>query len=111
MDENIEDEIDYERLSHDELLKRADWDLPAAEAFWYRYHYDADPVISAEVRRVLKSIAEDWDATSFWPDWYVALRDSDDPKERAEAPKWKRKILEYGGTDDEFLKLYGIKED
>lgn len=107
----MEDEIDYENLSHDELLKCADWDRMAAEAFYYRYRYENDPPLASEAHRILKSLAEEWDAMSFWPDWFVALRDSDEPGEREEAPKWRQKILDsVADFDQELLAHYGIIE-
>jgi hypothetical protein len=75
------DEPDYNKVSHDELLALAENDSGAAQEFFYRYRYSDDPVLKKEVREVLRSLAEDFEHSGFWPDWYAILRDSNDPKE------------------------------
>ena len=77
-------------------------------AFYYRYQYDDDPVIKAEVRTMLKELADNV-GTGFWPlEWYAALRDSDDPKERKKAEVLKQQILEDGSFDKELLQFYRL---
>lgn len=102
------DDPNYENMTHDELLKLADSDSMAAAEFFYRYQYCDDPVLEAEVHSILKSLAEDFEIMGFWLEWYAALRDSDDPHERADAEIWKRKILDDGGFDNAALMFYGI---
>ncbi|MBP5543786.1 MAG: hypothetical protein ILM98_06910 [Kiritimatiellae bacterium] len=100
-------ESDCEYLSHDELWGLAQEDVRAMAAFYYRYQYDDNPVIKAEVRAILKELAENV-GTGFWPvEWYATLRDSDDPEERKEAEVLKRQILEDGSFDKELLQSYG----
>lgn len=104
------DEMNCEHLSHDELWALAQDDVIAMAAFYYRYQYDDDPVIRAEVREVLKSLAENVE-TGFWPlEWYAELRDSEDPEEQKEAELWKRKILEEDCCDRELLSHYGLTD-
>lgn len=105
------DELNCEHLSHDELWGLAQEDVRAMAAFYYRYQHEDDPVIKAEVRAILKSLAENVE-NGFWPvEWYVTLRDSNDPKERKEAETWKRKILEDDCCDRETLLCYGLIVD
>ncbi len=105
------DELNCDNLSHDELWGLAQEDVRAMAAFYYRYQYDDDPVIKAEVRAILKELAEDV-GTGSWPlEWYAALRDSDDPNERKEAEVLKRQILEDWGYDKELLQRYGLCRD
>lgn len=104
------DEPDCEHLSHDELWGLAQEDVRAMAAFYYRYQYEDDPSIKSEVRSILKSLAENVE-NGFWPvEWYVALRDSDDPEEQKEAEIWKRKILEDGSCDKDVLVSYGLAD-
>ena len=79
------DEPDYSKVSHAELLALAEKDSLAAQEFFHRYRYSDDPVLKTEVREVLRSLAEDFDHSGFWPDWYATLCDSNDPKEQCEA--------------------------
>lgn len=102
------DDPNYETLPHDELLKLADTDSMAAAEFFYRYQYSDDPALKTEVHSILKSLAEDFELTGFWLDWYAALRDSADPRERVDAEVWKRKILDDGGFDTVALLFYGV---
>ena len=105
------DESNCDDLSHDELWGLAQEDVRAMAAFYYRYQYDDDPSIKAEVRTILKELAEDV-GTGAWPvQWYATLRDSDDPEERKEAEEWKRKILEEECCDREMLLWYGLIDD
>ena len=102
------DELDCGHLSHDELWGLAQEDVRAMAAFNYRYQYDDDPVIKAEVRTILKELAENV-GTGSWPvEWYAALRDSDDPEEWKEAEVLKQQILEDGSYDKELLLFYGL---
>ena len=101
--------LDAEDLSHDELFAAAGQNLPSARAFYHRYRHSYDPAIKAEVHAILKSLAVDFGCMGFWPDWYVALRDSDDPKERRESEVWKQKILNDGLFDDDVFIYYGLK--
>ena len=103
------DELDYDKMSHDELLVLAEKDIFAMQEFYYRYQYDRDPDIKAEARKILQELAEDEDIMGFWPDWYATLRDSDDPQDQRQAEVWKQKILDDGGFDDEVLIFYGLK--
>ncbi len=96
-------EDDYEKMPHDQLLTLADRDRLAAEEFYYRYHHDDNLTLQAEARKVLKSLAEEFDARSFWADWYNELLLSDDPKERDEAEAWRQKIIREGVYDREDL--------
>ncbi len=96
-------EDDYEKMPHDQLLSLAANDRLAAEEFYYRYHFADDPILQAEARKVLKSLAEDFDARSFWADWYNELFLSDDPKEREESETWKQKIIREGAHGREDL--------
>ena len=98
----------YEKMSQDQLLALVTNDQLAAEEFYYRYHYSNDPVLESEARKVLKLLAEEYEATSFWLDWYVELRDSDDPKERADAEAWRQKILDENCFDKMALVHYDI---
>ena len=50
-------EEDYEKMPHDQLLALAGRDRLAAEEFYYRYHNDDAPVLQAEARKILKSLA------------------------------------------------------
>lgn len=106
------DEEDYEKMPHDQLLALADRDRLAAEEFYYRYHNDDAPVLQAEARKILKSLAEDFDARSFWADWYNELLRSDDSMERDEAEAWRQKIIHEGayGRED-LIALRIIDED
>ena len=101
-------EEDYEKMSQDQLLALVANDQLAAEEFYYRYHYSNDPVLEAEAHKALKLLAEEYEATSFWLDWYVELRDSDDPKERADAEAWRQKILDENCFDKMALVHYDI---
>ena len=103
-------EDDYNKMPHDELLSLADSDRLAAEAFYYRYQYADDPKLKAEVRGILKSLAEDFEAMGFWLDWYKELDMSEDPKEREEAEIWRQRIIQDGGFDNEYLLATGIIE-
>ena len=105
-------EDEYEKMPHDQLLALADRDRLAAEEFYYRYHNDDDPTLQAEARRVLKSLAEDFDARSFWADWYNELLLSEYPKARDEAEAWREKIIHEGayGRED-MIALRIIDED
>ena len=102
------DDEDYEKMSPDQLLALAADDQLAAEAFYYQYHISDNPVLEAKARKVLKSLAEDYEATSFWLDWYLELRDSDDPKEQADAEAWRQKILDENCFDKMVLVHYDI---
>ncbi len=102
------DEPDYSKVSHDELLALAKNDSVAAQEFFYRYQYSDDPVLKTEVREVLRSLAEDFENSGFWPDWYTILRDSNDPKEQREAGIWRKKILDAGVFDNAALIAYGV---
>ena len=106
----------YEKMSHDQLLALADRDRLAAEEFYYRYRHDDDLALQAEAHKVLKSLAEEFEARGFWADWYNELLLSDDPKERGAAEVWRQKIIREGvygredlialriiGEDDEFI--------
>lgn len=105
-------EDDYEKMPHDQLLSLADRDRLAAEEFYYRYHNDDNPALQVEARRVLKSLAEDFDARSFWADWYNELLRSDDLKERNEAEAWRQKIIHEGAYGREnLIALRIIDED
>ena len=106
------DEDDYEKMPHDQLLALVDRDRLAAEAFYYRYHLDDDPVLQAEARKALKSLAEEFEARSFWADWYNELLLSDDPEERDSAEAWRQKIVREGvyGRED-LIALHIIDED
>ena len=91
------DELNCDDLSHDELWGLAQEDVRAMAAFYYRYQGDGDPVIEAEVRTILKELAEDV-GTGAWPrEWYAVLRDSNDPEDQKEAEVWERIILEEDG--------------
>ena len=96
------DEDDYEMMPHDRLLALADGDRLAAESFYCRYRNDDDPVLQAEARKVLKSLAEDFEARSFWADWYNELLFSNDPEEVAVAEEWRQKIIHEG--------VYGMED-
>lgn len=102
------DDPNYETLPHDELLNLADTDSMAAEEFFYRYQYSDDPALKTEVHSILKSLAEDFELTGFWLNWYAALRDSADPRERADTEDWKRKSLDDGGFDNVALMFYDV---
>ena len=66
-------------------------------AFYSRYQGDGAPVIEAEVRTILKELAEDV-GTGAWPrEWNAVLRDSNDPEDQKEAEVWRQKILEEEG--------------
>jgi hypothetical protein len=105
-------EDDYEKMPHDQLLALADRDRLAAEEFYYRYHHDDDLALQAEARKVLKSLAEDFEAMSFWADWYNELILSGDPKERDEAEVWRQKIIREGGyAREDLIALRIIDED
>ena len=106
------DEDDYEMMPHDRLLALADRDRLAAEAFYYRYQHDDDPVLQADAHKVLKFLAEEFEARSFWADWYNELLLSDDPKERDSAEAWRQKIINEGvyGRED-LIALRIIDED
>ena len=101
--------LDAEDISHDELFAAAGQNLASARAFYHRYRHSEDPVIKAEVHSVLKSLAVDSGCIGFWLDWYVALRDSDNPQDHRQAEVWKRKILNDGGFIDEVLISHGLK--
>lgn len=102
------EDSDYDKMSHDELLALADTDSLAAEAFYYRYQYSDDPVLKAEVHGVLRSLAEEFEHSGFWPDWYAALRDSGNPKEQREAEGWRKRILDEGVFDKAALIAFGV---
>ena len=102
------DEPDYSKMSHDELLALAKNDSVAAQEFFYRYQYSDDPVLKTEVRKVLRSLAEDFEHSSFWPGWYATLHDSNDPKEQREAEIWRKKILDTGVFDNAALIACGV---
>ena len=106
------DEDDYEKMPHDQLLALADRDRLAAETFYCRYHFADDPVLQAEARKVLKSLAEEFEARGFWADWYNELLLSDDSKERDEAEAWRQKIIHEGvyGRED-LIAMRIIDED
>ena len=89
-------EDDYEKLPHDQLLELADCDRLAAETYYSLYHDSADPVRKAEAHKILRSLAVDFEARSFWADWYYELLFSTDPKERDEAEQWRQKIIREG---------------
>lgn len=101
--------LDAEDISHDELFAAAGQNLASARAFYHRYRHSEDPAVKAEVHSILKSLAVDFGCIGFWIDWYVALRNSDDPAERCESEAWKQKILNDGGFIDEVLISYGLK--
>ena len=95
-------EDDYDKMSHDQLLALADRDRLAAEAYYSLYHDSADPVQKAEAHKILRSLVVDFEARSFWADWYYELLFSSDPSERSEAEEWRQKIIREGvfGRED-----------
>ena len=106
------DEDEYKKMSQEQLLALAARDQLAAEEFYYRYHYSNDPVLEAEARKVLKSLAEDFEARGFWADWYNELLLSDDPKERDSAEAWRQKIIHKGVYGrEELIAMHILDED
>ena len=104
-------EEDYEKMPHDQLLVFAGRDRLAAEEFYYRYHNDDAPALQAEARKILKSLAEDFDARSFWADWYNELILSDNPTEQSKAEVWRQKIIHEGTYGREDLIALGIIDE